>query len=101
MAVETSVVIVHLEEAERRGDWLLIRRSLGLRAFGMNAVEIPPGGQIPAHDETGRDQEEVFFALRGDVTLVVDGTDHPLPEGSFARLDPERTRTVRNDGESA
>jgi hypothetical protein len=30
--------------------------------------------------------------------MVVDGVDHPLRKGSFARLDPQPKRTVRNDG---
>jgi glyoxylate utilization-related uncharacterized protein len=38
--------------------------------------------------------------LDGEATLVVDGVDHALREGSFARLAPEPKRTVRNDGES-
>ena len=100
MAVKAGLSIVRLDDCERSGNWALVRRSLGLAAFGMNAVEIPPGEQIPEHDETDRDQEEVFFALAGDPTLVVDGEDHPLRQGTFARLDPERRRTVRNDGEA-
>ena len=86
------------DDVERSGNWSLVRRSLGLRAFGMNVVDIPPGEQIPEHDETDRDQEEVFVALSGTPTLVIDGADHELPEGGFARLDPERTRTVANRG---
>ncbi|HET6690736.1 MAG TPA: cupin domain-containing protein, partial [Miltoncostaeaceae bacterium] len=43
-------------------------------------------------------QEELFVVLSGAATLVVDGVDHPAPAGTFARLDPEPTRTVRNDG---
>jgi quercetin dioxygenase-like cupin family protein len=61
-------------------------------------VDIEPGERIPEHDETERDQEEVFLALSGDATIVIDGVEHHLPMGSFARLDPERTRTVANDG---
>jgi len=38
--------------------------------------------------------------LEGAPTLVVEGVDHPLGEGSFARLDPAPKRTVRNDGDS-
>ncbi len=38
--------------------------------------------------------------LEGDATLVVDGADHPLRPGSFARLEPEPKRTVRNDSEA-
>jgi len=87
------------EELERTGNWLLVRRSLGLSAFGINLVEIPPGERIPEHDETGRDQEEVFLVLSGSPTLVVNGVEHPAPAGTFARLDPELTRTVVNDGD--
>lgn len=93
-----AFTILDVDEFEKSGDWLLARRSLGLAAFGLNVVDIEPGGQIPEHDETDRDQEEVFVALSGDPTLVIDGDDHPLPEGAFARLDPDLTRTVVNRG---
>lgn len=88
-------------DMERAGSWLLVRRALGLTSFGINTVDIAPGETIPEHDETGRDQEEVFLALDGDLVLVVEGEDHPLPKGSFARLDPELRRTARNDGNRA
>src|SRR3954468_23224399 len=92
----TGFTIAAADDMERSGNWLLVRRALGLQAFGINMVDIEPGERIPEHDETGRDQEEVFLALDGDATLVIDGDEHDLPEGSFARLDPERTRTVVN-----
>lgn len=92
------LTILTVDDMERTGGWALARRSLGVASFGLNVVDIAPGETIPEHDETGRDQEEVFFTLAGLPTLVVDGTDHPLPEGTFARLDPEPRRTVRNDG---
>lgn len=92
-----SVTFAHRDECEETGNWRLVRRTLGLRAFGINVVDIPPGEQIPEHDEIDRDQEEVFFMLSGSPTLVVDGEDHPARTGSFARLDPEHRRTVRND----
>jgi uncharacterized cupin superfamily protein len=94
-----SVDIAHRDDCETSANWRLVRRTLGLRSFGMNLVEIPPGEQIPEHDETGRDQEEVFFFVSGSPTLVVDGEDHPVRAGTFARLDPEHRRTVRNQGE--
>ena len=101
MPVTTGVTTAHLDDCERTGNWFLVRRSLGVAAFGINAVSIPPGEQIPEHDETDRDQEEVFFALAGDATLVIDGEGQPLRQGTFARLDPAVRRTVRNDGEGA
>jgi uncharacterized cupin superfamily protein len=97
----SGFTIKHDDELERDyGKWVLVRRSLGLASFGMNAVELPPGDSIPEHDETGRGHEEVFIVLEGSPTLVVDGADHPLRAGSFARLDPEPRRTIRNDGDS-
>src|SRR5947209_19362823 len=93
-----SVSFTHRDDCETAGNWRLVRRTLGVRAFGVNLVDIPPGEQIPAHDETQRDQEELFFILSGAPTLVVDGEDYPAPAGSFARLDPEHTRTIRNGG---
>ena len=93
--------IKHDEDLERAyGKWVLVRRSLGVTSFGMNTVELPPGESIPEHDETGREHEELFLVLEGAPTLVVDGADHPLREGSFARLDPTPKRTVRNDGDA-
>lgn len=96
-----SFTIKHDDELERDyGKWVLVRRSLGVSTFGINAVELPPGDSIPEHDESDRDHEEVFLVLEGSPTLVVDGADHALREGSFARLDPAPKRTVRNDGDS-
>jgi uncharacterized cupin superfamily protein len=91
-----SITYAHRDKCERTGDWTLVRRTLGLRAFGMNLVDIPPGGQIPEHDETGRDQEEVFYVLSGNPTMVVDGDEHAAPAGTFVRVDPQHARTVRN-----
>lgn len=92
--------ILDLDDCERTGIWSLVRRSLGVQSFGLNVVDIPPGEGIPEHDETGRDQEEVFLVLSGSPTIVIDGTEHPLATGTFARLDPEPRRTVKNNGEA-
>jgi uncharacterized cupin superfamily protein len=97
-----SYAIAHSDELERTGNWRLVRRSLGCGAFGVNLVEIKPGESLPEHDEIERDQEELFFAVTGDPTLAIDGVEHPLPSGTFARVDPAHRRTVRNhDAEPA
>lgn len=91
--------IRHRDELESSGNWLLVRRSLDCRAFGINLVRIAAGETIPEHDEIDRDQEELFFVVSGDATLVIDGDEHIAPEGTFARVDPMHRRTVRNRGE--
>jgi uncharacterized cupin superfamily protein len=88
------------EEMEGSGEatWRLARKSLGISAFGINVVDIGPGGGLPEHDETSRDQEEVFIVVDGDATAVIDGVDNPAPRGTFVRVAPEVRRTIRNDG---
>jgi mannose-6-phosphate isomerase-like protein (cupin superfamily) len=97
MTRPAGYTIAHRDELERAGNWTLVRRSLDCQAFGINLVEIPPGESIPEHDETERDQEELFFVISGSPTLVIDGEEHPAPAGTFARVDPDCRRTVRND----
>jgi uncharacterized cupin superfamily protein len=93
-----SVTLAHKDDCEQSGNWRLVRRTLGVKSFGVNLVDIPPGESIPEHDETQRDQEELFFVISGSPVLVIDGEDHPARAGTFARLDPAHRRTVRNDG---
>ena len=90
------------EHMEGSGEcsWALARKSLGVSSFGMNLVEIGPGGQIPEHDETGRDHEEVFIVWDGAGTAVIDGTETEAPKGTFVRVAPEVRRTIRNDGDA-
>lgn len=100
MDTATGYTIAHSDDFERPfPKWALARRSLGITSFGMNLVELEPGEQIPEHDETARDHEEVFIAVEGNPAIVIDGTRLPLPAGTFARLDPEPRRYVVNDGE--
>ena len=94
-----AITIVHRDDLERTGNWSLVRRTLGVGAFGVNLVDIPPGEGIPEHDETDRDQEELFFVLSGSPLLVIDGERIPAPAGTFARLDPEPRRTIVNEGD--
>jgi uncharacterized cupin superfamily protein len=97
IADSDGFTIAHREQLERTGNWTLVRRSLGCRSFGVNLVEIPPDESIPEHDESERDQEELFFVISGSPVLVIDGEDHPARPGTFARIDPSHVRTLRND----
>ena len=93
--------IKHVGEMEHPWPkWILARKSLRIRSFGMNITELQPGEQIPEHDETSRDQEEVFLALSGSPSIVIDGQEAPLPEGTFARLDPPLKRYVVNNSDT-
>jgi quercetin dioxygenase-like cupin family protein len=90
-----------LESMEGSGNcnWHLVRRPLELEAFGINLVEIGPGGQIPEHTEEGSGQIEVFGILEGEGKFRLDGSDHEAPAGTFVRIDPDVSRTIVNDSE--
>jgi len=95
----SGYTIAHRDEMDRDGNWTLCRRTLGLASFGMGLVDIPAGESIPEHDETGRDQEEVFIFLSGDAAMVIEGEEHAAPPGTYVRVDPQVRRTVRNTGD--
>ena len=91
----------HRDEFDREWDrWLLVRRGLGVSSFGLNIVEVEPGGSLTEHDELERDQEEVFVFLSGTSTMVIDGEDVPAPAGTFVRVSPQAKRTARNEGDT-
>ena len=94
--------IDEFEEMEGSGGatWRLARKTLGAESFGFNVVDIEAGGEIPAHDHTGDNQEEVFIVLEGKGTLVTDGEEHDAPAGTFCRLAPEVNRTIRNNSDA-
>jgi uncharacterized cupin superfamily protein len=92
--------IARMDELERNGSWSLVRRSLGVGSFGVNAVELAPGAQIPEHDEVPRDQEELFLVLDGELVAVVDGERCPAPAGTFVRVDPAPLRTFVNESDA-
>lgn len=91
-----------LETMEGSGNstWRLIRRPLELEAFGINMVEIGPGGQIPEHTEEGSGEIEVYAILEGEGKFRLDGTDHDAPAGTFVRMEPGVSRTIVNDSDA-
>jgi uncharacterized cupin superfamily protein len=94
--------IDEFEEMEGSGGatWRLARKTLGAEAFGFNVVDIEAGGEIPAHDHTGDNQEEVFIILEGQGTIVTDGEEHAAPAGTFCRFAPAVNRTIKNESDA-
>ncbi|MEA2160751.1 MAG: hypothetical protein QOD66_3131 [Solirubrobacteraceae bacterium] len=75
-----------------------IRRELGVTAFGINALVLPPGYEtgVHYHDE----QEETYFVHRGEVEFRFgDGQSHLLGPGGIARVDAHTHRSLRNVGD--
>ena len=91
-----------LESMEGSGNctWHLVRKALDLEVFGINLVEIGPGGQIPEHSESESGQIEVFAILDGRAKFRLDGEDYEAPAGTLVRMDPGVTRTIVNDSDA-
>ena len=72
-----------------------VRRGLGVTAFGVNAIVIPPSYATGAHFH--EEQEELYFVHSGEVEIEFgDGTTHRLGPGGLARVDASTVRKVRN-----
>jgi uncharacterized cupin superfamily protein len=102
MADYTVMHVDDFEEMEGSGGatWRLARKTLGAESFGFNVVDIEPGGELPAHDHVGDNQEEVFAILEGEGILVADGEEFPAPAGTFCRYAPKVNRTIRNKSDA-
>jgi hypothetical protein len=86
----------------------LVRRALGITAFGINAFTADAGVQlIEEHDEVGVNagrHEELYVLLSGRARFTIDGADHEVTAGTFVFLpDPEsrRSAVALEDGTSA
>jgi mannose-6-phosphate isomerase-like protein (cupin superfamily) len=75
-----------------------IRRELGVTAFGINALVLPPGYATGVHYH--EEQEETYFVHRGEVEFRFgDGTTHPVGAGGVVRVSPSTHRGLRNVGQ--
>jgi uncharacterized cupin superfamily protein len=75
-----------------------VRRALGVTAFGVNAIELPPGYETGRHFH--EHQEELYFLHRGRIELTLnDETTHLLGPGGLARVDAATIRKIKNVGD--
>jgi uncharacterized cupin superfamily protein len=77
-----------------------VRAALGVTAFGVNAIVLPPGitSRRHFHDE----QEELYFVHRGRVEMTFgegDGEVEVLEPGALARVDAATVRMFRALGD--
>jgi quercetin dioxygenase-like cupin family protein len=72
-----------------------IRKELGVTAFGVNAIVLPPSYVTGSHYHD--EQEELYFLHSGRVAIEFgDGTSHVLEPGGLARVDAPTVRRLRN-----
>jgi len=93
-----SYAVGHIDQMGDAYGFRKLRRELGVSAFGVNAICIPPGYETGRHFHD--EQEELYFCHRGRIEMEFgDGATHLLEPGGAARVDPATVRKVRNVGD--
>jgi mannose-6-phosphate isomerase-like protein (cupin superfamily) len=97
----SDVTVASFEEMEPIYDGLArrARATLGVTAFGMQVLNLPPqwdGYPDHHHDATMDDanQEEVYIPIAGSAMLVAGEERFELRPGMMARVGPEQRRRI-------
>ena len=90
--------VAHIDALGEEYGFRKIRSGIGVTAFGINAINMPPGYETAGHFHD--EQEETYFVHRGVIEMEFgDGATYTLGEGGVARVDPATVRKVKNVGE--
>jgi uncharacterized cupin superfamily protein len=82
-------------EAGFGGGFVKVRAELGVEAFGIQVLQLPPNyADYPEHDHAESGQEEVFLTLAGSGWMDVEGERVDLDAETFVRVAPETKRKV-------
>ena len=76
-----------------------VRKELGVTAFGVNAVVLPPGYASGRH--LHERQQELYFVFSGTIEFTFGEREtQVLGPGGLARVDPATVRSFRNMSDS-
>ena len=88
----------HLDDLGDGPGFRKVRKGLGVTAFGVNAIVMPPGIESGFHYHDV--QEELYFLHSGTIEIEFgDGSVERLEAGGFARVDAATVRKLRNVGD--
>jgi mannose-6-phosphate isomerase-like protein (cupin superfamily) len=91
--------VAHLDDLGEGPGFRKIRGRLGVTAFGVNAIVLPPGYATGSHFHD--EQEELYFVHEGRVAFEFgDGAVQEVEAGGMAWVDAATHRRVRNLSET-
>ena len=91
--------VANLDDLGEGPGFRKIRRALGVTAFGVNAIVLPPSFQTGGHYH--EEQEELYFVHRGEIEFEFgDGSTERVGAGGLVRVDPSTRRKIRNVSDS-
>jgi mannose-6-phosphate isomerase-like protein (cupin superfamily) len=90
--------ISSLEELGDGYGFRKVRRPLGVTAFGVNGIVMPPGfeGFLHFHDH----QDELYFIHRGRARVEIGGETREVGEGGLIHVEATTRRRVSNASDS-
>lgn len=97
-----DVTVKRIEELESYqgpgappGRFLYAGKSLGVTAWGMNVLKLPPNWtDYPDHDHKKEGQEEVYVVLQGSAKLQAGGETWNLEPGTLVRVGAAQKRKI-------
>jgi uncharacterized cupin superfamily protein len=82
-------------EAGFGGGFVKVRAELGVSAFGIQVIQLPPNySDYPEHDHADSGQEEIFVAIGGSGWIDIDGERVELDRETFVRVGAGAKRKV-------
>jgi mannose-6-phosphate isomerase-like protein (cupin superfamily) len=103
----SDVTVKRIEELESYqgehappGQFRYAAKSLGVRAWGMNVLTLPPNWDgYPEHDHGDDGHEECYVVLRGSAIMHAGGQRYALEAGMMARVGANERRKIVPGGE--
>lgn len=96
MAAKYSKAFMPLSKVQEKE---FLSRPMGCKGIGFSFVRCKPGeGATYVHRH--KVQEEVFIALKGEGTIILDGKRIKMPEGTIVRVGPTVWRALGNDSKT-
>jgi hypothetical protein len=93
--VDYSAKRIDEMEAGFGGGFVKARAELGVTAFGLQVIQLPPNyADYPEHDHAESGQEEVFMAVGGSGWIDVEGERVELDSDTLVRVGPATRRKV-------
>jgi uncharacterized cupin superfamily protein len=93
MAAGYAKVFMPLAKVKEK---VFLSRPMGCKGVGFSFVRCKPG-QGATYVHRHKVQEEVFIALKGNGTIILDGKRIKMPEGTVVRVAPRVWRALGND----
>ncbi|WIB26734.1 cupin domain-containing protein [Curtobacterium sp. MCSS17_015] len=94
--IQVAQVPASVDEHPASSPWdRRLNDALGITAFGLYQVELPPDGETVPHDHRDDGAEDAYVLVGGSAALLVDGDQVPLRTGDAAAVTPESRRWIR------